>query len=468
MNTNKGGSENEQSNKLTQTTPVNFTVISKDKPGSGYFDNSSPVNSDTKKDGGTEHFQVSRISDPALVNSKELHKGPQVDEAKVQQNYAGKESGSGITKNNDADEGNSAEWRSTLSTKEILEGFGGSIDDEKSNGNMHGNEWSGMDYKSDLRQGNISRIDKNDSVGYNAGLNTGDAEETTDTGDAGETTDMRTANDSITTSVKNMDTSLQEIGKENLSGSDKPDFPEGSLQSSQELAELESEKEKLLKKLDKAKVILNKLLADREELAQKTRFLGVGDEVADSLMMEIENQKNRIVDFEREIADIQQQIDRIKNSSEMKPAQSEEREIDSKEKNNDGTGITFLADGRLLRTIQPDEPLLKVIEDLIIQLNNKEGTSNDPREVESLALMAFGRFREEYLKNSLEGGMTQDEALSSWKNLLAGLNSGDEVVIGLSDQGIELDIPAISGNLINVNTAMESGVADDYNMAKTA
>ncbi len=506
MNTNKGGSGQGQGVPDEKKLPV----ISKNKPGSGYFygDNEEAVTGDYLSGQEMKNQTSSEMTDFGLVDGRVIHRGPNVSDGEYFGNRATvMGENSDIEHEDVADEivvgdGGGVDrkavesWQSTLSREEIVEGF----EDYLNSGDDSIVYDNGHSYKRDLPKNDINEgghegsneynkhLDKNNSVGYDTVLDT--MATSSDMG-ADNYNNERLSNDRTFVGeklTKTMDTSLRNNREDGLSKNGEINSPEDNLQNSQEIAELETKKKALLGKVEKARLILDKLLADKEGLVNKTQFLGIGEESAGSLTEEIEAKKAEVDDLQKQISEVDRQLAEINHTNEQGDAVENGKIAEKKEviggdgrmikedeemmgldgnleeelSNDDigdglanrivddkaGDSIEILPDGSLVGVIKDGQTVSDVIERLILKLNESE----DRQEAKSMGIIAFGNFRLKFLKNmSVNKGMTKEEAISSWKNLLATLAPGDKIVIRLSDQGVELDIPVISGHTINTD-----------------
>lgn len=536
MNTNQGGSGQGQ----IISGKNRLTVVSKDEPDSGYFngDNKQSVvddyfgNRGIVVDGQVEERGSSAV-DSGLVDGSVVHRGPNVseegefrdetrrsdvsDSLVMDENLRNGLIGGEIGDNDkEIVDGEATKgWQSTLTEEEIREGFEDYFNSEGGNGGRYDDEYN---YESGLSGNGVEsegyrddkydvRLDKNNNVGYDTVLDTMAIGGDMDSGDnengerlSGGSDERPVAKESI----KTMDTLLRKNGEESLPESGEVNSPEDSLQNSQEIAKLEAKKKALLGRVEKAKLILDKLLADKEELVKKTQFLGVGEESASSLAEEIEVKKAEVDNLQKQISEVDQQLEVISHTEKQAGVTEDEKSTEKKEvikgggemteKSEEGIrlngnleeglsnstiendlvdeviddsmddSVEVLPDGSLVGVIKEGRTVLDVIEELILRLNG----DGDRGEAESMGMIAFGNFRLKFLNMSVDKGMTKEEALSSWKNLLTTLRPGDKIVIGLSDQGVELDIPVISNHIISTNKIIEDGVADDYNLAQVA
>ncbi len=542
MNTTKGGSQQGQ---------IKLDVIPEGQPGDGYYNgvtaddyfeketvhNIETVDS-TKNEKTPDDFTLDSIA------SQKLHQGVQVNPTNqgrfgiTTEEIKTKEKMTTVTEDTKdetiketAENGSMGvgvsqkdikDWQSTLTEKEITEGFEDYFNSEGGSGGRYDDKYnyesslSGAGVESEGRKNDKKndkydkQLDKNNNVGYDTVLDTmaigGDMD--SDNNENGKRLSSGSDERPIAEdSIKTMDTLLRKNGEESLPESGEINSPEDNLQNSHEIAELETKKKVLLGKVEKARLILDELLADREGLANKTQFLGIGEESASSLAEEIEVKEVEIDDLQKQISEVDRQLEIINHTEEQagvvedkKLAEKEEMIkgddgiTEKSEKNeeriglNDGLegglsnsviedglvdkivddkaddSIEILPDGSLVGVIKDGQTVSDVIEGLILKLNESE----DRQEAKSMGMIAFGNFRLKFLNMSVDKGMTKEEAISSWKNLLATLVPGDKIVIRLSDQGVELDIPVISGHTINTDKIIEDGVADDYNLARVA
>ena len=504
MNTTKGGSQQGQ---------IKLDVIPEGRPGDGYY-NSAKADDYFKKGAihtikgiknQTEDEKISNIFRPSSINSQNLHQSPEVSQTNsegIKQNT--KEKMTTVTEDtNDetiketAENGSAGvgvsqkdinDWQSTLNEEEIAKAFdSGAADDYGAV-----DEYSNSDVVpiNPRNEGNLQSSVKNLS-------NLGEEMDVMGGSDRGaklpddiklsSSTNEQTPEHGLTEGPVSERVTLEQGEKNTL--------PE---KEAEEVAKLKGELSKAQEQLSKEKLILEGLLADQKALSRQTGFLDVKNESVDSLVTEIKNKNEIINGIEKNIAKIEQQINETNQTPEQveTPMQAKPEivpsgdgivkvgegtvigtESDLIDKGNgedslagegvdetaEGNNIETLENGKKVGEIGDGQTLLGAIQELVVELNKDD----DREEAESMSLIAFENFRIKYLNKSVNEGMTKEEALSSWKDLLASLSPGDKVVVGLSEQGIELDIPAISGSEASTDKVVSNNtVADDYNYAQ--
>ncbi len=519
MNTTKGGSQQGQ---------IKLDVIPEGQPGDGYYNsvtaddyfeketvhNIETVDS-TKNEKTPDDFTLDSIA------SQKLHQGVQVNPTNqgrfgiTTKEIKTKEKMTTVTEDTKdetiketAENGSMGvgvsqkdikDWQSTLTEKEITEGFedyfnseggSGAADDY---GEVEEYNNSGIASVNSGNEDNLQNPVKNlgnlrGEMDVISGSDR-DAKLPDDAKLSDRSTDEQIPEDAFTEDPVNKDVILRQ-DEENIL----------SEKETEEVTRLKGELSKAQEQLSKEKLILEGLLADQKALSKQTGFLGVKDESVDSLVTEIKNKNGIINGIEKNIAKIEQQITEANQTPEQveTPMQAKPEivpsgdgivkigegtvigtESDLIDKGNgedslagegvdetvEGNNIETLENGKKVGEIGDGQTLLGAIQELVVELNKDD----DREEAESMSLIAFGNFKIKYLNESVKKGMTKQEALDSWEKLLSNLRPGDEIVVGLSDQGVELDIPAISGQEINTNkTIIEDGTADDYNLAQVA
>ena len=509
MNTTKGDSQQGQ---------IKLDVIPEGRPGDGYYNsakaddyfeketvhNIETVDS-TKNEKTPDDFTLDSIA------SQKLHQGVQVNPTNqgrfgiTTKEIKTKEKMTTVTEDtNDetiketAENGsvgvgvsqkNINDWQSTLNEEEIAKAFdSGAADDY---GAVDGYNNSGVVPANPRNDGNLqSPVENLGNLGEEMDVMGSSGRGTKLPDDiklSGSSANEQTPEHGLTKGLANESVTLEQ-GKKNIL----------SEKGVEEVARLKGELSKAQEQLSKEKLILEGLLADQKALSKQTGFLGVKDESVDSLVTEIKNKNGIINGIEKNIAKIEQQITEANQTPEQveTPMQAKPEivpsgdgivkigegtvigtESDLIDKGNgedslagegvdetvEGNNIETLENGKKVGEIGDGQTLLGTIQGLIGELN-KDG---DGEEAESMSFVAFENFRTKYLNESVNKGMTKEEALSSWKDLLASLSPGDKVVVGLSEQGIELDIPAISGSEASTDKVVSNNtVADDYNYAQ--
>ncbi len=498
MNTTRGGSQQGQ---------VKLNVIPKGQPGDGYYQG---INRGIRTGNTIKNEEISNIFRPSSINSQDLHQSPEVSQTNsegIKQNTK-KEMTTTQNKKDDStkdavgndgvgfdvlprdavDESNAIkDWQSTLNEEEIAKAFdSGAADDYEEVDEYNNSDVVPVNPRNEGNlQSSVENLGKSRELNV-MGSNDRGAKLPDDAKLSDRNTDEQTPKHGFTESLEDESVMLGQDEKSTL--------PEERLK---EVARLEKERNKLRSRLDKEKIIFDKLLVDKQELDEKTKFLGIGSEAADSLVKEIRNKEKEINSIEEKIKDIKQQVVEINQTPEQAetsiqtetqtPQESivqesedvigPESDLIDKGNGEDGSvgeGVDETAEGNSIETLEngkkvgeigDGKTLLGTIQGLIGELN-KDG---DGEEAESMSFVAFENFRTKYLDESVNKGMTKEEALSSWKDLLASLRPGDKVVVGLSEQGIELDIPVMSGSEVSMDKVMSNNtVADDYNYAKAA
>ncbi len=509
MNTTKGDSQQGQ---------IKLDVIPEGRPGDGYYNsakaddyfeketvhNIETVDS-TKNEKTPDDFTLDSIA------SQKLHQGVQVNPTNqgrfgiTTKEIKTKEKMTTVTEDtNDetiketAENGsvgvgvsqkNINDWQSTLNEEEIAKAFdSGAADDY---GAVDGYNNSGVVPANPRNDGNLqSPVENLGNLGEEMDVMGSSGRGTKLPDDiklSGSSANEQTPEHGLTKGLANESVTLEQ-GKKNIL----------SEKGVEEVARLKGELSKAQEQLSKEKLILERLLVDQKALSRETSFLDVENESVDSLVTEIKNKNEIINGIEKGIAKIKQQIteanqtpeqvetpmhaeittqaprERIVQESEdvvgpesdliEKADKTEETLIkDNVNKELETSNIETLENGKKVGEIGDGQTLLGTIQGLIGELN-KDG---DGEEAESMSFVAFENFRTKYLNESVNKGMTKEEALSSWKDLLASLSPGDKVVVGLSEQGIELDIPAISGSEASTDKVVSNNtVADDYNYAQ--
>ncbi len=503
MNKNQGGSEQGQDNGFKPTVTWHKNP--------GYFYENSKEQQGTED----EYDEMGGVT-PNALESTGLHRGAEVSQVDLQNTKEKmttiaedtndettkdtvRNDGVGVdVSQRDAVNKSSAikDWKSTLSEEEIAKAFdGGAADDYNGSGIVpvnlrnEGNLQSPVENLGNLRE-EIDVVSSGDRG----------AELPDDVKLSGGSTNEQIPEYGSTKGPENESVKLGQDEKITL--------PE---KGAEEVAKLEKERDELRNKLNEKKIILDKLLVDKRELDEQTKFLGIGSEAADSLVKEIRIKEDEVNKIGEDIAKIEQQITEINQTPEQVETQTQEKTevatqtpledvVKTREKNivrkendlikgsDDGItekkqvseGLDRVMEISNVESVENEEVVYKIKNGQTLLETIKEGIlmlGVDKDETDGMGLKALGEFKVEQLKKNITKNiakgmpknMAEERALSSWGEALDKLKSGDKVIVSLSRHGVELDIPVISNSKLNMGRTMNSNnVADDYNYAQAA
>ena len=232
-------------------------------------------------------------------------------------------------------------------------------------------------------------------------------------------------------------------------------------------------KEKILKELKKNIIeiseAINILGGNNEPGALQEEVSAVKKQVTD-----LKSDKNNVIkEIVKSLQEDPNRLDtvskndeamKIKAISETVNQQKSQENVDVKK--DAKNSIEIIDDSEVRVTLVKDSELLSSIKEGVGAIES--GFSSD--ELERVALMAFGNFRNKILNNIVKNdtNITKKDALNRWKMLIELLKIGDKIDIVLKDDGWTISVPVIEKevekNIINSKDKLR--VADNYSDKK--